>query len=307
LTYADTRLSSDPRKKRTADEAWLQTVREVKWHGLPVGPQRSTGAKGRLSFEVIGHQLCFDMRYPVVTCKPNTSWVYMAAEPIWVMSGSNKLNFSPEIARIQTPYSDNGVSLHGAYGPWYRMQKGHVIDRLDGDRNTRQAVMHFWRKNPPYMKDIACTVSAQWLIRDDEIHSIFTMRSSDVGMGLPYDMLTFACMTADIASSLKEPVELGECLVNAGSRHVYEDQWDTLDVDEMMPRQYSYEPWLVWKWPAIEIVLRKIAKIDVTQFNRHDVQAEAFRGIMEASGGKTDARQDNDGNSAEPGPKGDVR
>lgn len=234
----------------------------------------------------MAHQLTFDMRRPVVTCKPNTSWLYMCAEPLWVIDGSNKLNWSPEIKRIQAPYSDNGIGLSGAYGPHYRQQKKYVLDRLNTDRNTRQAVMSFWRRTPPYLRDVSCMVSMQWLIRDGVINCMVNMRSSDVGMGLPYDMLTFACMTADVAIGLNDPAELGECVVTAGSRHVYEDQWDRLDVDEMQLLQYVYEPWAVWKWPAVCEIMRTIAMLDPPAEHRPKVQAGAFKTLMEASGGK---------------------
>lgn len=258
----------------------------MKSSGQPVGPIRTSGGRGRVSFEIIGHQLTFDMQYPVVTCKPNTSWLYMCAEPLWVRDGSARLNHFPEIARIQAPYSDNGVSLHGAYGPHYRFQRRWLINRLNSDRNTRQAYISIWRRNPPYLRDIACTTGVQWLIRENAIHCVVTMRSSDVGMGLPYDMLTFACMTADLASNLKESTELGCCTITAGSRHIYEDQWDRLDPNEMQLRQYRYEPWATWKWPAIEQVMRGIAGVDVIEVHRSDAQARAFKALMEASGGK---------------------
>src|SRR6185295_12266909 len=154
------------------------------------------------SFEIINHSMLFDMRWPIVTTKPNTSWLYMAAEPMWVLEGSGNINHFPEIYRIQLPYSNNGTTAYGAYGPRYRLQKQNVIDRLNDDRNTRQAMMTIWRRNPPLMvkgvrlKDVPCTASIQWLIRDGKIYTIVTMRSSDAGLGLPYDMLTFTCMTA---------------------------------------------------------------------------------------------------------------
>jgi hypothetical protein len=273
----------------TADEAWLLVIAEIKKYGDSVEPQKSYGAKSRVSFEILNHSMVFDMRWPVVCSKPNTSWIYMAAEPMWVLAGSKSLTYYPEIEHIQGSYSDNGISLYGAYGPQFKLQKNFVIDRLDNDRNTRQAVMTIWRKNPGYMKDIACTLSLQFLIRDGAIHTIVNMRSSDAGLGLPYDMLTFACMTMEINSLLREPVELGRCYVNAGSRHIYEDQFDSLDVSDLALRQYRYPAWNFWKWTAIKQTLERIAVIDTNSLNRRDIQAECFKGLMEASGGKTNS------------------
>jgi len=280
-------------KVMTADDAWLLAIWDIQQHGQSVEPQKSVGARDRVSFEIINHTMSFDMKQPVVTVKPNTSWIYMAAEPMWVIEGSGNLNYFPEIHRIQLPYSNNGVTVYGSYGPRYKSQRNNVIERLNEDRGTRQAVMTLWRKNPPLMidgirlKDIPCTVALQWLIRDNVIHTIVTMRSSDAGLGLPYDMLTFTCMTADIASTLDDPPELGTCYINAGSRHIYEDQWDSLDVDAISITRYKYAPWNIWKWTAIKTILKRIAAINTFDLNRRDVQAECFKAIMEVSSGSS--------------------
>lgn len=247
----------------TANNSWINTIEEVLDKGQAVAPQNSIGAGGRVSFELLAHTMSFDMRYPIVTDKPNTSWLYMVTEPIWVISGSNRLDWAPEIEKIQAKYSDNEVSLNGAYGPPFKQQLNYVVNKLDDDMNSRQAIMTIWRRIPRPSKDIPCTIALQFLVRDRKIHCVVTMRSSDVGMGLPYDMLTFACMAAEVGSKLKEPVELGDCYITAGSRHIYTDQVHKLrsvvrnDANDF--KSYNYEPWQMWKWPGIKQAMYDIA------------------------------------------------
>jgi len=248
-----------------ANEAWLNTINDVLKQGTAVASQRSTGAGGRVSFELLAHTMHFQIAHPIVTLKPNTSWLYMCAEPLWVLSGSSQLNWCPEIEKIQGPYSDNQVTLAGAYGPPFKAQMEYVIDKLNSDRNTRQAVMTIWRRNPMESKDIPCTVAIQFIIRDEVLNCIVTMRSSDVGMGLPYDMLTFACMTAEIASKLEDSTGLGLCYITAGSRHIYQDQFDKLlfiykHASELIDKvDDKYNAWQVWTWPAIKEKMEIIA------------------------------------------------
>jgi Thymidylate synthase len=45
------------------------------------------------------------------------------------------------------------------------------------------------------------------------------MRSSDVWMGLPYDMFSFTCMSYMIAETVN--AVLGNCSITAGSSHIY--------------------------------------------------------------------------------------
>lgn len=276
---------------QTADAAWLKTVKEVLAQGQPVEPQRSTGAAGNPSFEVRNHQMSFLLSYPVVTVKPNTSWLYMAAEAMWIIDGSNKLDYSPEIGRIQEPYSDNKVTLFGAYGPSFAAQRDYIRSTLNRDPNSRQAVMAIWRRNPKMSRDIPCTVALQFLVRDGYIHSNVYMRSSDVGKGLPYDMFSFACMTAEIASNLDIEAELGECTITAGSRHIYLNHMDTLTrvkEDVKLPEDPPYMAWKRWKWPAIRGKLAKIVTMDHITYDRALAQAQAKKSILEAAGGTTD-------------------
>lgn len=278
-------MEQDPRRPVTADKAWLETLTQIRREGLPVEPQLSKGSDGNPTFEIRAHAMTWDMRWPIVTTKPNTSWIYMCAEPMWVLAGSSKLHWSAEIARIQAPYSDNGVHLNGAYGPHFSFQKRFVANRLNHDRNTRQAIMSLWRRNPPHVfKDIACTVALQFLIREGSIHSIVYMRSSDAGKGLPYDMITFACMTAEIASMLNEPVELGTCTIVAGSRHLYLGDFDKLNPPELGLRTRLYEPWAMWKWPAIKETMLRLAKLVNYDDTQSSVQIEARDQLLEASG-----------------------
>ncbi len=276
---------------QTADAAWLKTVKEVLAEGLPVEPQKSTGAGGNASFEVRNHQMTFLLGYPIVTIKPNTSWLYMAAEAMWIIDGSNKLDYSPEIGRIQGPYSDNKVTLFGAYGPSFEAQKQYILNTLNKDKNSRQAVLAIWRRNPKMSRDVPCTIAMQFLVRDGYIHTNVYMRSSDVGKGLPYDMFSFACMTAEIASNLEIEAELGECTITAGSRHIYLQDFDRLTrmkEDTVLPEDPPYQEWKRWKWPAIREKLSLAVTVDHIMPNRIDAQQKVKELIMEAAGA-TDA------------------
>jgi len=269
-----------------ANEAWLQTIGDILLEGKPVAPQQSTGASNRVSFEILNHAMKFDMAHPIVTIKPNTSWLYMCAEALWVIEGSNKLSYNLEIDRIQGPYSDDNETLAGAYGPAFKYQKDWVIKKLNQDRNTRQAVMTIWRRNPKPAKDIPCTCMLQFIIRDNKLNVLVTMRSSDVGMGLPYDMLTFTCIAAEIASSLQESTELGVCYITAGSRHIYENQITQLsnlfDSCVGFYSQPEHQPWATWKWPGIKDIMLRI--INMKYADRAHAQSIARDLLLRAAG-----------------------
>src|SRR5690606_21129551 len=105
------------------------------------------------------------------------------------------------------------------------LQIGYVIAKLVEDRDTRQAVVNIWRESPPESRDIPCTLSLQWLIRNGKLYCIATMRSSDLWLGHPYDTFNFSAISFYILLQLRTSgilVTLGDLHLTAGSKHIYE-------------------------------------------------------------------------------------
>lgn len=148
------------------------------------------------------------------------SYPFMAAEFSWIMLGRDDVTsiarFCPRIA----DFSDDGVTFFGAYGPPFVRQLPYITDTLHRDPSSRQAVGVIWREAPASTRDVPCTVACQFLIRNGEVHGIFTMRSSDAWLGLPYDLFNFSRLTALIAGTLDLPP--GSLTVNVGSAHLYD-------------------------------------------------------------------------------------
>jgi len=210
-----------------ANDAWLHSVNQLL--NPPVGIQYYEKSKPRemLTREIIGSSVAFQMVLPVVTCKNRgLSYCFMAAEALWVLQGSNDLNFHPQIQQKLNPYSDNGVTMSGAYGPMVMQQIRFVCETLHADINSRQAVMTIWKPNPSTSKDIPCTIGLQFMIREDTIHCMACMRSSDVWMGLPYDMFTFSCIANRIRLAISPILKLGTLTIFRGSSHLYKSNFE---------------------------------------------------------------------------------
>jgi len=147
---------------------------------------------------------------------------FMVAEWLWVLRGRNDLASLAEYNSKMTAFSDDGIILAGAYGPKLQTQWEYILGELR-HRDTRRAVATIWTPVPEPSKDIPCTVALQWLLRDSQLNCIVTMRSSDIWLGLPYDMFVFSQITSNLAASLQ--VETGWIQFNLGSSHLYEEHW----------------------------------------------------------------------------------
>lgn len=166
------------------------------------------------------------MTHPVITIKARKiSYKHMVNEALWMLDGANDLTTISRFAPSYSRFSDDGMSLYGAYGVKFIPQLAYVVKALLADTYTRQAVMTFWKENPRKSLDIPCTVSLQFVIRKNKIHCIAFMRSSDCWLGWPYDVFTFSMMTATVALEMFAQsgvlYELGSLYLTAGSQHIY--------------------------------------------------------------------------------------
>tara|TARA_B100000424_G_scaffold269599_1_gene266910 strand:- start:3572 stop:4345 length:774 start_codon:yes stop_codon:yes gene_type:complete len=205
---------------RSVNAEWYAALDDIIAHGASIKP------RGLSCLELCGYQTVVDMEHPILTVPGrNIGYKFMAAEAAWILSGDNRTSTITPYSREIGGFSDDGITYHGAYGPKIRDQLHYVVDCLGKDPDTRQAVINIWRENPPVTKDVPCTLSLQWVIREDTIHCIDTMRSSDIWLGWPYDVFNMSMITRYILLYLRQvhsrTYKLGTLRLTAGSQHLY--------------------------------------------------------------------------------------
>ena len=191
---------------------------------LTYGDDVEIGRVKLLTKELINVQLIVDdVRWNLFeqpTRKLN--YRFQIAEWLWIAAGREDVGslafYNSKIAR----FSDDGKTFAGAYGPRLKPQWPYLIETLKNDPSSRQAVATIWTPNPTKSRDTPCTVSCQFLIRREDVHGIFNMRSSDAWLGIPPDVYTFCQLINGLAGTLgRRP---GSLTLNLGSSHLYE--WD---------------------------------------------------------------------------------
>lgn len=211
----------------TANEAWINLLEHVMECGMECAP------RGLKIKEVLCYVSRVNMRYPVLTVPDrNIGHKFMSAEAAWILSGDNRVATIAPYSREIAKFSDDAYLFFGAYGPRVLDQLPHIVRTLGEDNDSRQAVMTIWRSNPPKTKDVPCTVAVQWFIRENTLHCVDTMRSSDAWLGWPYDIFNFTMLSGYVAlylrSVYKLELQLGSLTLCAASQHVYEPQWEAV-------------------------------------------------------------------------------
>ncbi len=223
------------------NDAWYSTLKSVYNFGHLVEIACADG-QSRKTLEIVGETTKIDMRKPVLTwANRKLNYRFMAGEAAWILSGSDKLEDIAPFNKHIAQFSDDGVRFEGAYGPKIVSQMDYVVDALIKEPTSRRAVLTIWRENPPPSRDTPCTVSVQFLIRNNLLHLVVYMRSSDVWLGLPYDLFTFSMVAGTVFLKLRDKglklLDLGTLTNIAGSRHLYQQ-----DVDKIREKNFLEEP-----------------------------------------------------------------
>ena len=130
-----------------------------------------------------------------------------------------------------------GQDLHGAYG--YRLRHHLGIDQLDRayqalkhKPESRQVVLQIWDSRidlpqpdgNPVDQDIPCNTSAMLKLRDEKLEWLQILRSNDMFLGIPHNIVQFTCVQEVLAGWLG--VECGSYNQISDSLHVYDRDWE---------------------------------------------------------------------------------
>ena len=163
-------------------------------------------------------------------------------EFFWYLSGSDSIEFIEYyISNYKTfiDYKeDEETPALGAYGPrvFGEQNQFKAIERLLREKpDSRRAVISIYDKNDVFRednRDIPCTCSLQFFIRDNTLHLTTIMRSNDATKGLIHDLFSFTLiqelMWAELAKD-NEALELGIYTHFVGSLHIYHEDKTTVD------------------------------------------------------------------------------
>lgn len=223
----------------TATRAWLGTLEDLLIDGTNVAP------RGQQTFELLQHTMAVDLQQPVVVAPTRlVSEKFLGAEAYWMLSGDDTVAGIAPYNKHIAQFSDDGERFFGAYGPKILSQLDYVVNKLLEDEDTRQAGLTLWRENPPATKDMPCTVAMFFNLRGGRLNMHVFMRSSDVWLGVPYDVFNFSMVAMLVMCRLNEAYRRqptpyqgeergwpqaalpGALYLTAASRHLYERDQD---------------------------------------------------------------------------------
>ncbi|XP_068480043.1 bifunctional dihydrofolate reductase-thymidylate synthase isoform X1 [Phaseolus vulgaris] len=233
--------------ERHEENMYLKLVQDIITEGTIKGDRTGTG-----TFSKFGSQMRFNLRrsFPLLTTK-KVFWRGVVEELLWFISGSTNAKVLQEKnihiwdGNASREYLD-GVGLtereEGDLGPVYGFQWRHfgatytdmhvdysgqgfdqlldVINKIKNNPDDRRIILSAW--NPADLKLMAlppCHMFAQFYVAHGELSCQMYQRSADMGLGVPFNIASYAlltCMIAHVCDLIP-----GDFIHAIGDTHVY--------------------------------------------------------------------------------------
>ncbi len=181
---------------------------------------------------------------------------YLVGEFIWYLTGSLKVSDIIRYSKFWSKLADENGMINSNYGEkilWSERgvllapteyessgvsQMMSVAKLLWEDPDSRRAIINIHKGTPKNLKDVPCTLTMQFFIRDRKLHLSVNMRSNDLVLGFSNDVFQFTMFQELLLRILQtnsdfKDLELGGYHHHAGSLHVYENHYDKISSEVM--------------------------------------------------------------------------
>lgn len=275
----------------TADAAYQNLCRKILQYGKKRGDRTGIG-----TISLFGEQLDVDLRqgFPLLTTK-RVFWRGVVEELLWFISGSTDAkvlsakgvhiwdgNTSRAAldARSLTSYPEGFVGPSYAW-QWRSFgadmrdvadpgidQLAQVIEKIKKDPTDRRLIVTAWNPTDiPKMALPPCHIMYQFYVDEGELSCQMYQRSCDVGLGLPFNIASYALLTHLVAHVCG--LRVGRLIMCLGDAHIYLNHVEA--INEQLQRQPRKQPELTFKRETGDIDSITAADIELTGYTPHPV------------------------------------
>lgn len=230
--------------------AYIELIQHILRNGERRPDRTGTGTLG-----IFDAKLIFDLRdsFPLVRLK-ETRWKIAFLEMLWFLRGEETVQWlNDHNCRLWDPWADE----HGHVGPIYGVQwrkwmdangAGHIdqiknmIDGLKNDPYGRRHIVTAWNvADIPSMALPPCHWAHQCYVTNlSELDLKVFIRSSDVALGLPFNIAQYALLAHLYARAAG--LTARRLIVDIGDAHLYLNHVDAMrDAITTRPPQFDNE------------------------------------------------------------------
>ena len=209
----------------TADHVWQQLATAFRQSaGFRVQPSRCGETKEILHAVI---SIADPRQRWVVSRQPPLNLAFALVEVVWIITGRRDLAFLEFWNRGFPKFVGRGPELHRLRYHFGLDQLERAFGALSHNPDTRQVVLQIWdtaldlpqADGTPVNPDIPCNVISLLKIRDGKLEWLQIIRSNDLFLGVPHDVVHFTCIEEIMAGWLG--IQCGSYSQVSDSLHVY--------------------------------------------------------------------------------------
>lgn len=181
---------------------------------------------------IFGYQMHFDMRrgFPLLTTKKMPFNILMH-EMLWFISGSSNIQYLQDHKiHYWDEFADKDLNLGPVYGVQWRHWKGldgkefdqlaWAIDQIKTNPHSKGIIVSAWNvADLEAMRLPPCHTMFQFDVTKGKLRMQLYQRSSDVFLGLPFNIAQYAMLLQMVAHLTG--LEARELIVSIGNAHLY--------------------------------------------------------------------------------------
>ncbi len=237
--------------------SYLELLKHVRDQGAHKSDRTGTGTRS-----VFGYQMRFDLSagFPLLTTK-KLHLRSIVHELLWFLAGDTNTAYLRENGvSIWNEWADENGDLGPVYGAQWRAwpttdggqvdQISDLVNRLKHDPDSRRHIVCAW--NPGVIEHMAlppCHCLFQFYVCDGRLSCQLYQRSADVFLGVPFNIASYALLTAMLAQVCE--LEVGDFVHTLGDAHLYDNHIEQANLQ--LQRTPKSLPTL-WLNPAIDNV-----------------------------------------------------
>jgi thymidylate synthase len=179
--------------------------------------------------QITGVQIRANMQdgFPIVTGKqifPKSCFI----ETEWIIKGITNVKWlNDRGVKIWDQWADANGDLGPVYGHQLLNFNGinqltNIIEEAKKNKHSRRLLCSMW--NPCDLHKMTlppCHYSFQFVVSNNKVDIVVSMRSLDLFIGLPYDMVMYSTILVAFCKELN--LQANEVVINAANAHVYEE------------------------------------------------------------------------------------
>jgi thymidylate synthase len=218
----------------------MQQYHDLLSHILANGTPK-TDRTGTGTVSVFGYQMRFNLQegFPLVTTK-KVHTKSIIHELLWFLNGDTNIKYLKDNGvGIWDEWADADGNLGPVYGKQWRSweapngqtidQLKDVINQLKNSPDSRRIIVSAW--NPadlPKMALSPCHALFQFYVADGKLSCQLYQRSSDVFLGVPFNIASYALLTMMLAQECG--FDYGDFIWTSGDTHIYSNHLEQVNL-----------------------------------------------------------------------------